>query len=460
MAMISMSSTKLPGKGKIPFGVHPPDRKELSAGVPIEVVPAPQQVLLPLQQHLGAPSGDVAKPRQEVAFGEKVAKGQAFVSANLHTPIAGVVQRPASVTLPNGRHVKAIPIKAEGEQLSGRELWEEIYGGDTSRDGIETYDPEKIGEAVHEAGIVGMGGAAFPSHVKLIRNEKKPVDALLINGCECEPYLTSDDSLMIEAPGPVITGALLVARAIGAKSTYVGLESDTPRAIEVMRKAAAGTGIVIAALKTKYPQGAEKNLIKAILDREVPPGGLPMDVGAAVVNVGTAAAIARAVISGKPLTHRIVCVTGAGIQHPKNLLVPIGISFGELIDYCGGLKEDAARLVAGGPMMGFAFADVSTVVTKGTSGLTVLTRDDIARETETECIHCGQCVRACPMRLVPAKIGQAAKYKDWELAQKYHIMDCYECGSCTYTCPAKVPLMQLIRTGKAEVARLEREKGS
>jgi len=429
MAIISLSNKQFPGTGTISCGVHPPERKEYSADIPIEVIPPPEKVLLPLLQHIGAPSAHIAKPKQEVAFGEKIAKGQGFVSSNLHAPIAGVIQKQASTTLPSGRHLKAIPIKAQGEQMTGRALWDDIYSGFSPGASLEEYEPEEIAEAVHEAGIVGHGGAAFPSHVKLARNEKKPIDALLINGCECEPYLTSDDRLMTEASDSIVTGALLVARATGAKETYIGIENNKPRAVEAMRKAAAGTGIVIAALKTKYPQGGEKSLISAILKREVPSGGLPMDVGAAVVNVATAAAIARAVIKGKPLTHRIVCVTGAGVVHPKNLLVPIGISYGSLIEYCGGLKEDAARFVSGGPLMGFAFADLSMVVTKGTSGLTVLTHDDIDAETETECIHCGQCVRACSMQLVPAKIAQAAKYEDWELAQKYNILDCLDCGA-------------------------------
>jgi electron transport complex protein RnfC len=242
---------------------------------------------------------------------------------------------------------------------------------------------------------------------------------------------------------------LLAGRATGAEEIIIGIEDNKPRAIDVMREAAAGTGIKIAVTKTKYPQGSEKQLIMAVLKREVPLGGLPLDVGVAVSNVSTVAAIARAVLRGQPLTHRVVTVTGAGIAQPKNLLVPIGISLGELIDYCGGLTEDAARMVAGGPMMGFAFTNRDAPVTKGTSGLTVLTHDDVRKAEETACIRCGRCVDVCPMNLVPTKLALACRHQDLDLAQKYSIMACFECGSCAYICPASIPLVQLMRTGKA-----------
>ena len=361
----------------------------------------------------------------------------------------------AVTNLPNGRHVKAIAIKAEGEQLDGQALWDEIYGGHWPKDDLEQYSPKQITDAIYDAGIVGLGGAAFPTHVKYIPNEKKPLDTILINGCECEPYLTSDYRLMMEAPAPVITGALLAGRATGAKNIIIAVEDNKPKAVEVLRQAAAGTDIKIAVLKTKYPQGSEKQLIMAVLKRVVPLGGLPLDVGVAVSNVGTAAAVARAVLRGKPLTHRIVSVTGAGIANPKNLLVPIGISYGELIKYCGGLKEDAARMISGGPMMGFAFANMDLPVTKGTSGLTVLTQAEVLKSRETSCIRCGRCVDVCPMNLVPTKLALASRHNDVELAKRYKITACFECGSCAFICPAAIPLVQLIRTGKVMVNKAE-----
>jgi electron transport complex protein RnfC len=254
---------------------------------------------------------------------------------------------------------------------------------------------------------------------------------------------------MIEAPEAILAGALLAAKAVGASIVAIGIEDNKPKAVETMKAAASGTPVKVCVVHTKYPQGSEKQMIKALVGKEVPVGGLPMDVGVAVTNVGTAAAVARAVLRGKPLTHRVVCVTGAGIQQPKNLLVPIGIALQELIDYCGGLKPEAARLVAGGPMMGFSFSDLDMPVTKGTSGVTVLTHADVQKAEETACIRCGRCVDACPMKLVPTKLALACRHKDLALAERYHLMACFECGCCAYVCPANLPIVQLVRTGKA-----------
>jgi Na+-translocating ferredoxin:NAD+ oxidoreductase subunit C len=445
------------GSGTFKHGVHPPERKHFSEDLPIEVVPSPKQVLLPMLQHVGAPSVPVVKAKDMVAFGDMVCKSGGFVSAPLHAPIAGKILKSAVTTLPNGRHVQVIPIKADGEQLEGQALMAEILGGDWPLDALAQYDRQTITEAISSAGIVGLGGAAFPAHVKYTPNDEKPVDSVLINGCECEPYLTPDYRVMLEGTQAVIAGAILAGRAAGARDIIIGVEDNKPEAIKVLQQAAQGTDVKIVVLKTKYPQGSEKQLIMAVLKREVPLGGLPLDVGVAVSNVGTAAAIARAVLRGKPLTHRVVSITGKGIRHPKNLLVPIGISYRELIDYCGGLTEDAARIVSGGPMMGFAFANLDAPVTKGTSALTVLTAEDVRKAEETACIRCGRCVDACPMNLVPTKIALASRAKDVDLAQAYHIMACFECGSCAFTCPASIPLVQLVRTGKAQVIASQRK---
>jgi len=441
------------GAGTFPRGVHPPEGKELAENAPLEVLPTPAKVVLPLVQHLGAPAKLIVKAKQEVALGDVIAEAGGFISAAVHASLVGKVGMSTSVTLPNGRHVPAIPITAgDGEPLAGDALRRDVFGGDWPMD-VEQYEPKRIAEAAGAAGIVGLGGAAFPTHVKLLKNDKKPIDTLLVNGCECEPYLTADYRLMVEHAAPVVTGALLAAHANAAGRVVVVIEDNKPKAIEAIRGAAGGTKVEVAVVRTKYPQGGEKQAVLAVLGREVPTLGLPLDVGVVVVNVGTAAAIARAVVRGKPLTHRIVTVTGAGVVEPKNLLVPIGVSYGELIDFCGGLKADAARIVAGGPMMGFTIGDLAVPVTKGTSGVTVLTADDVRRGAETACLRCGRCVDACPLNLVPTKIALSARHADWEQARRYHMLACMECGCCAYTCPASLPLVQLIRMGKAQMPK-------
>jgi electron transport complex protein RnfC len=392
----------------------------------------------------------VVKPRTQVDLGDVVGEAKAFVSAPVHASAAGTAGPTSALTLPNGRHVSVVPIKTREQQpLSGRALFKDIFGGPWPIDRVEQYESQQIVEACRRAGLVGLGGAAFPTHVKLSRNELKPIDQVLINGCECEPYLTADYRLMLEAPEAVIAGALLAQRATGADRVVVCVEDNKPTAAAAIRSAARNTSVEVRMLKTKYPQGSEKQLLVAAVGKEVPTGGLPLDVGAVVVNVGTAAALARAVLRGKPLTHRIITVTGAGIKEPKNLLAPIGSSYRDLIGFAGGLTTDAVRVVAGGPMMGFTVGDLDTPVTKGTSGVTVLTRDEIHQAEETTCLRCGRCLDVCPLRLAPTKIALASRAANLDLAKRYHITACMECGCCAYICPARIPLVQLIRMGKA-----------
>ena len=447
------TTTEVTGRGTFARGVHPADKKALAYQAAIEVLPTPAQVAIPLLQHTGAACEPIVKMKQEVAAGEKIADSTAFISAPIHTPIAGTVQMGSVTTLPNGRHVKTLPVKAGPNQLSGGALLNDVFGGDWPKSGLETYTPEQIARAVREAGLVGMGGAAFPTHVKLAKNEKRPVDTLLLNGCECEPYLTSDYRVMVEFPASVITGALLAARACGAQKMVVAIEDNKPAAIASMKKAAEGTGVAIVEVETRYPMGGERQVIPAVLNRAVPTGGLPLDVGVVVVNVGTAAAIARAVLRGKALTHRVISVTGEGIAHPKNVLAPIGVSYKELIDFCGGLTADAVRVVVGGPMMGFTLGEFNVPVTKGTSGIVVLTQKEVRKSEETACVRCGRCVDVCPLHLVPTKLALASQHQDWDLARKYHLMACCECGCCAYVCPASIPLVQWMRVGKAQLPR-------
>jgi len=447
------ASTQSRGTGTFPRGVHPADHKEFAQDAAIEVFPSPKKVTIPLVQHLGAPAEALVKTRQEVEMGEQIAKPAGFISAAVHASISGKVGMGCAVTMPNGRRVQAVPITAgETQPLEGAELLADVCGGDWPTD-VSQFDPRKTADAVNAAGVVGLGGAAFPSHVKLMSNDKKPIDTLLLNGCECEPYLTADYRLMVEFPQSIICGALLSAKANGAKRIVIAVEDNKPQAILALREAAANTGIEIAVVHTKYPQGGEKQAIYAITGRAVPTGGLPLDVGVVVVNVGTAAAIARAVVRGKALTHRIVTVTGPGVANPKNVLTPVGVTYRELIDFAGGLTDDAARVIAGGPMMGFALGDLDTPVTKGTSGVTVLTAEDVAKADETNCLRCGQCVDVCPLNLVPSKLAIAARNEDWDLARKYHMLACMECGCCAFTCPAAIPLVQLIRMGKTKLPR-------
>jgi electron transport complex protein RnfC len=449
-----MSRASTLGKGTFAGGVHPPEHKELSADAAIESLPCPAEVKIPFLQHIGAPAVPSVKRGDTVETGQVVATADAFICATIHSSVRGKVGMIGPVSLPNGRRVEALPVKADPEQpLSGQELYDDVLGGDWPTDAVDDFAPEQITEAVKAAGIVGLGGAAFPTFVKLLKNDEKPIDTILVNGCECEPYLTADYRLMVEAPRAAVCGALLAARATDAKQVIVAIEDNKPRAIEAMEQAAAGTGVDIAVVRTKYPQGGEKQTVQAALDREIPGGGLPLDVGVVVINVGTTASIARAVLRDKPLTHRVVTVTGEGITTPKNLLAPVGAPVQALLDFCGGLNEKATRIISGGPMMGFSIGDLTTPVTKGTSGITVLTENETAPLPQTNCIRCGKCVDACPLGLLPTRLALACRAQDWDLAKRHHVLTCCECGSCAFECPAGLPIVQLIRTGKSQMPK-------
>ncbi len=433
-------------------GIHPPDHKALSKDSAIKVMPTPSKVVLSLHQNVGEACQAVVKARQKVDWGELIGRGSAFISTTLHASVPGMIQRSVRVTLANGRHMDALPIKTEGEVPTGRALWDDIFGGEWPLSGLNRHDPDQISRDINDGGLVGLGGAAFPTHIKIAPNDKKPIHTLIVNGCECEPYLTADYRVMTEAPAAIVCGALLAGRSMDAKRVIIGVEDNKMAAVNALKKAASDTPVQVVVVKTKYPQGSEKHLIYAIMGRQVPMGGLPSDVGVAISNVGTIAAVARAVIRKKPLTHRVVTVTGGGITEPSNVLAPIGVTFGDLVDFCGGLKPGAARMIAGGPMMGFAFANPDTPVTKGTGGLTILSKEEVEAANETTCIRCGKCVDVCPMKLVPTRIAMASRIQDVALARRYNIMACFECGACAFTCPAHIPLVQLIRAGKASAA--------
>jgi electron transport complex protein RnfC len=442
------------GRGTFAAGVHPDDAKGLAADRAIEVVPTPERLVVPLLQHRGAPASACVGAREAVTRGQRIGNPTGFISVPIHAPLAGTTAKECNVTVANGRHVVAIPITVGEGNPAGRELFDDVLGGAWPLDGIADLDPADIVSRVKEAGVLGQGGAAFPTHVKLGGVPGKRADVVLVNGCECEPYLTADYRLMIEAAAAIVAGALIVARAVGAGKVVIATESTKSEAAAALAAASGRRPEVrIAILEAKYPMGGEKQTVRAALGRTVPSGGLPLDVGVVVINVGTAATIARVVQRGRPPSHRVVAVTGRGIVTPGNLLAPIGITHGELIGLCGGLTADATRVISGGPMMGFALGTLDVPVTQATSGITVLTRDEEARSIRTGCIRCGRCADSCPLRLVPQRLALASDHERWDLARRYHIDLCMECGCCAYACPAGIPLVQLIRVGKARIPR-------
>jgi len=447
---------RLRGPRTFPRGVHPPGSKDATAGSPIELLRATGDLVIPLLQHTGATCTSRVKPRQDVSFGEILGDSETFVAAPVHASAAGRTGVGTVVTLPNGRRSPAVPLRP----ADGNRLPEGFLRDFLRRDwnGVEParYDPDEIRDAVRRAGVVGLGGAAFPTHVKLQRNPERPPDTLILNGCECEPYLTADHRLMLEAPEAVVVGLQLAARAVGVERAVIAIEDNKPDALEALRTAAAGRpGVEVAVCATQYPMGAERQLVWAVLGRTVPsaPRGLPLDVGALVLNVGTAHSIARAVVRGQPLTHRVVTVTGRGVARPGNWLAPIGTPFRILVEAAGGIREDAVEVIAGGPMMGHTVPHLDVPLVKGTGGLTVLLRDEVVTHGETACIRCGRCVQACPLYLVPTKIAQAVKAGDLERAAAYDLNACCECGCCSYVCPAGIPLTQYIRAGKKQWRR-------
>lgn len=435
-------------------GIHPPENK-LSAGKKIETLALPKQVIIPLGQHIGAPAQALVKKGDLVKVGTLLAKAGGFVSANIHSSVSGKVNKIDNVLDASGYKKPAIYIDVEGDE------WEECI--DRSEDLVKecSLNPKEIIDKIAQAGIVGLGGATFPTQVKLMPPPGSKPEIVIINAVECEPYLTSDHSLMMEKGEQILVGVSILMKAVNVSKAVIGIENNKPDAIAHLSKLAAGyKGIEVMPLKVRYPQGGEKQLIDAVIKRQVKSGALPISTGAIVQNVGTAYAIYEAVQKNKPLFERVVTVTGKAVAKPSNLLVRIGTPIANLIEAAGGLPENTGKIIGGGPMMGKALISADVPVTKGSSGVLLLTREESVRKPMSNCIRCAKCVNACPMGLVPSLLMNATEFKNWELAEKNHITDCIECGSCSYTCPANRPLLDNIRFGKGKVMAIIRARKS
>jgi|YNPBryantNP2012_1023418.scaffolds.fasta_scaffold01700_4 electron transport complex protein RnfC len=430
-------------------GIHPPYNKELASGKAIKRCPVPAEVIIPLTQHIGAPNEPLVKQGDRVELGQIIGSSEAFVSAPVHSSVAGEVKEIAEMPNFTGAKVKSVVITADASQPE----FQKKAGKD-----LESLTAEEIREIARNAGLVGMGGAAFPTHVKLSPPKDKPVDTVIINACECEPFLTCDHRLMLERTEDLIAGARLLKKAVEASRLIFGVEANKMDAADILRAKASGlSDISVEVLEVKYPEGAEKMLIFALTGRKVPPGKLPSEVGCLVQNVGTAVALFEAAAWGKPLYERVLTVTGPGIKEPGNLLAAIGTPISVLIDACGGLLGSPTKLVMGGPMTGWAQPGTSASVVKGTSGVVALTADVVELGEEAECVRCGKCVDACPMFLSPNYIVQAAKRGQWDKAEMWGALDCFECGCCSFSCPSYIPHVQYVRKAKAEIAALRKK---
>lgn len=435
-------------------GVHPAENK-LSAGKAIEKLPLPKTVSIPVAQHIGAPATVVVKRGDEVKVGTVIAQSSGFVSTNIHSSVSGKVAKIDDVMDASGYKKKAVVISVEGDE------WEQ--GIDTSDTLIkETHlDAKEINAKILAAGIVGLGGATFPTHVKLSPPPGMTAEVLLINGVECEPYLTSDHRLMLEKTAEIIVGTKLLMKSLGVNKAVIGIENNKPDAITRMKDFTANEPeITVQPLKVKYPQGGEKQLIKAVTGKEVPSGALPIAVGAVVNNVGTAFAVYEAVMKNKPLIERVVTVTGKSVKEPSNLMVRVGTPVTELVEAAGGMPEDTGKVISGGPMMGRALTTLEVPVTKGTSGILLIRNEESKRSEMEPCIRCGKCVNVCPMGLEPFLLMTMSEKKLWERSEDRHVMDCIECGSCSFTCPSNRPLLDYIRLGKGTVGKLIRARKS
>ena len=432
-------------------GVHPPEHK-LSSGKTIEELPPPDVVVIPVSQHLGAPAKVLVKRGDQVLIGQLIAQSEGFVSTNIHSSVSGKVLKVDQFMDSSGYRKLAVQIEVEGDR------WMEDI--DRTDDLVKNtvLPTEDIRKKILEAGIVGLGGATFPSHVKLMVPRGKTAEYLIINGVECEPYLTADHALMMERTDEVFAGILVLMKGLGVDKAIVGIENNKPDAIAKMKQVVQGSNVVVHGLKVKYPQGGEKQLVQALLKREVPSGGLPIDVGVVVFNVGTAFAAYEAVNKNRPLIDRVVTVTGKSVEKPSNFLVRIGTPVSYLVEKAGGVPGNTAKVINGGPMMGKAISTLDIPVVKGSSGILLISENEARRKEAQPCIRCTKCVTVCPMGLEPYLLMTLSEKSLFERMESEKVMDCIECGSCSYTCPSSRPLLDYIRLGKSEVGKIIRAR--
>ncbi|NDV60631.1 electron transport complex subunit RsxC [Bacteroides sp. 519] len=433
-------------------GVHPHDNK-LSAKQPIIIADVPAKAVILLGQHIGAPAKPVVKKGDIVKVGTMIAEAGGFVSAPIHSSVSGKVAKVDSIIDASGYPKPAIFIDVEGDE------WEESIDKSTTLVKECNLSSEEIVKKISNAGIVGLGGACFPTHVKLSPPPGTKAECIIINGVECEPYLTADHQLMLEHAEEIMVGINILMKAVKVNKAFIGIENNKPDAIALMTKVASSyAGISVVPLKVQYPQGGEKQLIDAVISRQVPSGGLPIATGAVVQNVGTAYAVYEAVQKNKPLFERVITVTGKSVVKPSNFLARIGTPMQQLIDACGGLPEDTGKVISGGPMMGKAITSMDVPTAKGSSGILIMNKKEAKRSEAKSCIRCAKCVGACPMGLEPYLLSVLAEKGDFERMETERIMDCIECGSCQFTCPAKLPLLDYCRLGKSKVGAMIRSR--
>ena len=429
-------------------GVHPPDSKSLTEHIPVRRMPFPKRLALPLRQHAGNPAKALVVKGDHVERGDKIAEADGFVSVPIHASAAGTVVDIDWWPHQDGTMAEAIIIDVDefSPQVPRPRIIPDWHG----------LTPEQVRQEVQNAGVVGLGGAAFPTHVKLAPPKDLPIDWLLVNGAECEPYLTTDHRVMVEYPERVHFGIRIMMQTLGVKRAVIGVEMNKPDAIEALERTRPNDiDVTVQPLIVKYPQGAEKMLIQVVTGKEVPSGKLPMNVGTVVQNVGSIATIAEIFETGLPLIERIVTVTGPGVVKPSNLIVPVGTLLGDVLDFCGGITDDAAEIVFGGPMMGSSQPDMQTPLIKGTTGIVVLTDKEVKPKQTYPCIKCGHCLDSCPVFLNPSMLGILAQAGRYEEMVDMHLMDCMLCGSCSYVCPSNIPLSQMFALGKSALRRKE-----
>ena len=430
-------------------GIHPADSKQYSENASIEKMQLPKKVRILLSQHIGAPAKPIVKIGDEVLVGQKIAEAGGFVSIPMHSSISGKVTKIGKFNHPAGIMADAIEITGDGE-----DNWVDMVD-----ESAEELSVDELKKRIFEAGVCGMGGAGFPTHVKLSPPKQNPIDFVILNGVECEPYLTADYRVMLERAEEIIAGLKLLMRAVNAKKGIIGVESNKPKAIKHLKELLKNeSNISVTGLKVKYPQGAEKQLIYAATKRKVPnKGGLPMAVGVVVQNVATAIAVYEAARYKKPFVERVITITGKIVKNPKNINARIGTSYQELLDFCDGTTSEIAKVISGGPMMGFAIPSIDVPMAKTSSGVLFFDKKEAHKDEENSCLRCGRCVDVCPMNIVPSLIVSNVKYNDIEGAEKYGVMDCIKCGSCAYVCPSHIKLIQWIDIGKMKVAEKNRK---